>query len=118
MAICLILEILTLLAVTHSPCSVWRGHQLPLSIAAQFLLDQLTEVAQCLPVVLGEFARLLVHDAKRSDVMAARALDRVARVKSYARLVEHDRVLRKSRIEHRVFDHHCFFARDRVPAER
>src|SRR4051812_32582060 len=110
MAICLILETLALLAVTHSPRLVWRGYQLSLSIASQLLLDQLTEVAQRFPVVLGEFAWLLVHDAKRSDVVAAWPLDRLACVKSYARLVEHDRVLRESRIEHRVFDHHRLFA--------
>src|SRR3954469_20452724 len=102
----------------HSPCLVRRGYNLPLPIAAQLLLDQLAEVAQRLPVVFGEFPRLLVHDAKRSDVMAAWPLDWLARVKSYARLVEHDRVLRESRVEHRVLDHHRFLAGYRVPAER
>src|SRR5215210_4591156 len=99
---------------------VRRGYDFlfALGLGLEFFLNHFAEVAQGLPILIPELAREVVHEAKSSDVVAARAFYRLARVKADVRVLEHDRVLRKPGIEDRVFHHEHLVRGDGVAAER
>src|ERR1700675_3265926 len=56
----------------------------------RLLLALLAEVAQRLAVLVAERAREVVHDAERPDVVATGALNRLARIETNVRILEHE----------------------------
>src|SRR3954469_24441297 len=101
-----------------APLVGWCDYLLFLWTRFQLLLDHVTEIAQSLAVVVAEFARGLVHNAQRPNVVSTRSLHGMPGVEPDVGLVENDWVLREAWIEHRVLDDHRLFSGDGMAAER